>query len=475
MKAFLIILVCFVSLQAQEISFIEHTITENGHGNPGFYAADFDNDGNLDIVASVTDPPALKWWRNEGNNPLEWTEFTITDEECFYVYTADINDDGFVDILSTLRTGEIVCWMNSCDEIPSWERISIATGFISSHGIFAEDINNDGNMDVIATSAALGKICWWDYNGTGWQENEITDDFAGTQSVYAVDIDNDGDIDILGAAGEADEIALWYNDGENPVSWTKQVIDDNFDMAHWVCVSDIDNDGFIDVLGAAAYDDEISWWKNCSGTPILWIKFVIDPNVNCALNTCTADLDGDDDLDVMGTAWASDDIYWWENNNEGPLSWTRHTIDDFNNGIWQIQSFDIDNDDDMDIITGADVLSSGGISAALTWWENVPVVENDEEFPDINDTIDLRNYPNPFNPATTIYFTLDKQQYVELAIYNLKGQIVNKLLSEELAPGRQEEFWNGEDEEGNIISSGIYLYKLQIENNSFTRRMLLLK
>lgn len=100
----------------------------------------------------------------------------------------------------------------------------------------------------------------------------------------------------------------------------------------------------------------------------------------------------------------------------------------------------------------------------------VPNTDDDILIPEM-----IGNYPNPFNPSTTIHFLLKKEGYIELDVYNLKGQLVNKLVSGELAEGRHDIIWNGEDEKGNILSSGIYLYKFQTKNNSFTRRMLLLK
>ena len=87
----------------------------------------------------------------------------------------------------------------------------------------------------------------------------------------------------------------------------------------------------------------------------------------------------------------------------------------------------------------------------------------------------LGNYPNPFNPSTTIYFSLENDDYVELSVYNLKGQIVNKLVTGDFAQGRHSIIWSGEDENENIVPSGLYLYKLKTDNNIFTRRMLLLK
>ena len=77
-----------------------------------------------------------------------------------------------------------------------------------------------------------------------------------------------------------------------------------------------------------------------------------------------------------------------------------------------------------------------------------------------------QNYPNPFNPTTTISFSITKYNIVELSIYNIKGQKIKTLVNEYLQRGYHEVFWNGKDENNNPISSGIYFYKMEVENYS---------
>ena len=86
-----------------------------------------------------------------------------------------------------------------------------------------------------------------------------------------------------------------------------------------------------------------------------------------------------------------------------------------------------------------------------------------------------QNYPNPFNPNTHISFTLPKAQTAQLSIYNLKGQIVKRLLNAPLPAGQTTVSWDGTDERGNAVSSGIYSYRLLSEGHSITRKMLLMK
>ena len=86
-----------------------------------------------------------------------------------------------------------------------------------------------------------------------------------------------------------------------------------------------------------------------------------------------------------------------------------------------------------------------------------------------------QNYPNPFNPSTTIRFQLPEQSRVQLIVYNLLGQRVAELLNADRAAGSYTVQWNGEDSAGRLVSSGIYLIRLEAGNRTMIRRMTLLK
>ncbi len=87
------------------------------------------------------------------------------------------------------------------------------------------------------------------------------------------------------------------------------------------------------------------------------------------------------------------------------------------------------------------------------------------------------NHPNPFNPETTISFSLTAEdaENAELVIYNLKGQKIKKLEIRNLKLGINKVIWDGRDENGKEVSSGIYLYNLRTNHQSFTCKMLLIK
>jgi flagellar hook assembly protein FlgD len=85
------------------------------------------------------------------------------------------------------------------------------------------------------------------------------------------------------------------------------------------------------------------------------------------------------------------------------------------------------------------------------------------------------HYPNPFNPETVIYYSLPQESKVELTVYNIKGQRVNRLINSEQPAGDYRIIWNGTNERGERVSSGVYFYRLTAGDRSLNRKMLLLK
>lgn len=84
-----------------------------------------------------------------------------------------------------------------------------------------------------------------------------------------------------------------------------------------------------------------------------------------------------------------------------------------------------------------------------------------------------QNYPNPFNPITTIAYQLPEESDVRLTIYNVRGQQVRSAVSGRQAAGNREFIWNGLDDSGEAVASGVYLYRLHAGEAVLTRKMLL--
>ena len=102
-----------------------------------------------------------------------------------------------------------------------------------------------------------------------------------------------------------------------------------------------------------------------------------------------------------------------------------------------------------------------------------PVSEVDKV--DLLRTEIIGNFPNPFNPETTILFSLEKTGIVIFEVFNIRGQKVKTLINESINAGHHQVIWNGTDDFGRNVSSGTYFYRINAGSESLTRRMLLLK
>ncbi|MBP7309720.1 MAG: carboxypeptidase regulatory-like domain-containing protein, partial [Candidatus Cloacimonetes bacterium] len=145
---------------------------------------------------------------------------------------------------------------------------------------------------------------------------------------------------------------------------------------------------------------------------------------------------------------------------EAPIEWTEYTYD--------VSSYD------GQVYLGIQCLSN---DAWFFMVDDVQVwaVDNDDpEAPAVVTTL-KNNFPNPFNPETTIAFSVKEAMPVTIEIYNVKGQKVKTLVNETKAAGNYTVPWNGTDSNGRSVSSGIYYYKMTAGKYSSTKKMIMMK
>lgn len=90
----------------------------------------------------------------------------------------------------------------------------------------------------------------------------------------------------------------------------------------------------------------------------------------------------------------------------------------------------------------------------------------------------MQNYPNPFKPQsahTTISFDLKKTGLTDVSIYNVKGQKVKTLSKEDMQIGTHSILWDGKDNDGKTVASGVYLYSVTQDDNRITKKMIIIK
>ena len=131
---------------------------------------------------------------------------------------------------------------------------------------------------------------------------------------------------------------------------------------------------------------------------------------------------------------------------------------------------DVDGDGEEEI-----VIADGNILRVLELDFSTDVPEKKENLFGPHFIALGQNYPNPFNSCTTIPFALKSPAHTTLAVYNILGQKVRTLLNARRLAGNHKVVWNGENDEGETVPSGIYFYKLSSEKYSESKKMLFLK
>ncbi len=181
-----------------------------------------------------------------------------------------------------------------------------------------------------------------------------------------------------------------------------------------------------------------------------------------------------------------------ENNNDVVLTWEL-PVERVELTRDELTGFKVYRDDEVIAdITGAETLTYTdmgldggtyvyyttavyrGIESDPSNEQEVQILANDPTAPPVETRL-VDASPNPFNPTTTISFDLAKQQHVELVVYNMRGQRIRSLVSEVLDPGKHHVVWDGRDDSGKLVGSGVFLYSMKSAGYSSVKKMLMLK
>jgi hypothetical protein len=125
--------------------------------------------------------------------------------------------------------------------------------------------------------------------------------------------------------------------------------------------------------------------------------------------------------------------------------------------------------------TAIGVGSAADKMAYLGFWGRLWIPTSVEENPAPVVNRLYQNFPNPFNPSTTIEYSLAEEGLVEVTIFNVTGELIRMLVRESKPPGNYRAKWNGMNERGSAVGSGIYFYRLRVGSFVETRKMILLR
>ncbi len=280
------------------------------------------------------------------------------------VQAADLDGDGHLDLFSA-SMNSVLWWRNEFAS-GTWQKRSVTNAFTGARFVEAADLDGDGDLDVFGASQGLDAIMWWENqagDASTWVEHSVADSFNFAIHVFAADLDNDGDLDLLGAALKDNEITWWENVDGSGQSWNEHVVDDTFQGARHICTLDIDGDGDFDLVGSADFANTIAWWENTGGDATTWVKNVVDSSFDGINAVIPADIDQDGLPDLLGVADDADEIAWWKNVSAG-ASWVKHDVQTGFDGAVSAVPVDIDKDGDIDVVGAA------ALDNAINWWEN---------------------------------------------------------------------------------------------------------
>jgi FG-GAP-like repeat/FlgD Ig-like domain/Bacterial Ig-like domain len=465
----------YLPLASYSWSFTVRTVASQGLFDPDVlyatdtnpddvYAADLDDDGDIDLVTANGESNGVSVLINNGTGVFApHTEYYVGLEPKAVIAT-DLDGDGDQDLAIAKGYGDEVSTL-----------LNNGSGVFSSHtewpvgdiaySIRAVDLDGDGDQDLVAVNAGSASVSVLRNNGDATFAPHATFSTGGLPYwVTSSDFDGDGDMDLAVASNVTDQVSILLNNAKGGfLPYTGYAAGDG---PVRVVAGDLDDDGDVDLVTANNYSNDFSVLLNLGngtfGSPTSY-------PASGAWGLHCADLDGDGSLDISVTRITGSTVYCYANDGNGAFA---------ANGAYSVGlrakavvAADLDADGDLDL------------AVANRDHSTVSILLNKDSLSGVNDGEGIPtatrlhpNYPNPFNPQTTLIFELaNPEPLVHVAVYDLQGSLVRTLINEGRGAGRYEAVWNGKDEAGRSVASGLYMARMTAGEVSQMCKLVLLK
>ncbi|MCA8940126.1 MAG: VCBS repeat-containing protein, partial [Planctomycetes bacterium] len=268
------------------------------NGVPG----DFDNDGDLDYLAESTDGSQFVYLQNIGGGVLVESG-TFTNPNSYPVYlTGDFNGDGNLDAIGH-RYGvtNFVLLLGGGDGTFT---TSLQSGQFDNVEFVTADFDGDGDLDLAIGSVASAPTRFLSNNGAGVFSPATTIDFdSGTQQgagLSAGDLDGDGDIDlVIGQKGGVSNPRIALNNGDGMFNFTLGQVFGAMADANHPLLADLDGDQDLDIIFLTAAGDANTVYKNDGSANFTLFQTIDTSDLNLSIDAFLVDYDGDGDLDLV--------------------------------------------------------------------------------------------------------------------------------------------------------------------------------
>jgi PKD repeat protein len=353
-------------------------------------AADFDNDGDQDVLTGqmhTTDPHELAIWYNANGTGMSWTKQVVDSGEgnesgVHIGIVADIGNDGDYDIWAVNWAGNPPARLYENQLNPQtggglpldeWTYIGLSSQQASTFGLDFSDVNGDGRRDVIS-----GR--YWFRNPGGdlsgaWTRNGPFPNDAGSENIHAylaADVDGDANVDLIGTSTSGSRV-LWLESSNGGTDWTVVLVGTLPAASHTLGqqghrLAQIVAGDRLEILFSSGNGNVgsggVYYFQIPSSNPQAgnWPKVRIT-NRQSDETFSVCDINGDGNLDVAGVTGFGGTVEWWEHPGSTNPDWSAHTIDSaFPGGDWpdRVECADVSGDGKVDVLVTAETGVSSG-------------------------------------------------------------------------------------------------------------------
>jgi hypothetical protein len=409
---------------------------------------DIDGDDSPEIIAIDQDARMYAWHsngtevRDGDNNPLTPGVFYRFPDVPWWHYQApclaDIDKDGSDEIIVATQDSMLYVLNGDGTDLPGWPR---QLAYFAGGGCAVGDIDNNGDLDILVSVRNSDVMALRPDNTILWLRFFPQNLFFNPNFALA-DIDDDGTLEtflpssngyLFGLASNGADLPGW------PVQYSATAVTESSPV-----IADINGDGVVDVI--LGNESKFIWAWDITGAPLEGFPLVTGDAMRGT--PAIADLDGDGTVEIAA-AGSDRTVYVWDLSTPYTKSKSPWPM---LNGNWH----------------------RSGLYNFI-----VPTAVGETRAPVESAELD-QNYPNPFNPTTTIVFyvpagTPAARNGVSLIVYDVTGARVRTLLDRPVGPGRHVIEWDGRNDSGSTVGSGVYFYRLVQDGFTATRKMVLLK
>lgn len=234
----------------------------------GVVAADFDGDGDVDLAGASFGSNAVYWYENGGGGtfPEARKLASGTMNEAHDLRAADFDGDGDVDLVVYRRYNPRISWLRNSDGNGTFTFMD--TGSPTGYGKYLDvaDIDGDGDVDVVSDDLS-GNVWKWTNSGSGSFSRDLIQGGTGGVRLVFGDFDGDGDQDFALAVGGLPSLA-WYRNNGGGGFFRKTVSSLVSTPGEGVTAMDVDDDGDLDLVATNSGSDRPSWFENVGGADV---------------------------------------------------------------------------------------------------------------------------------------------------------------------------------------------------------------